>query len=140
MLDLPNITVALHPYIRGLLVIAAIATWYICRVIVKQLKLFRIREEKTIQNFRKKLFAISLVILAFGLIPIGINIYTLYNDTDRPDTVAFISVVYSAGVHLQPLLLSYVLWRIYRLADEQEELVAILEKKHLAEEAKKRSK
>lgn len=131
----------LQTYIITLLVVAALGMFYIFRVILKQIKLFKITEAPDIQNFRLKLFALSLVIVIMGLIPIGINVFTLFNDTNRPHKVPTLSLVYSAGVHLQSLFLSYILWRIYRLADEQEEVVTQLETKHLAdEEAKRRNK
>lgn len=122
----------LQTYVLGLLGISAVGMYYIFRVIKKQINLFRITESRAIQAFRKKLFSISVIIVIMGLIPIGINIYTLFNDTTRPDKVPTLSVIYSLGVHIQPLLLSYVLWRIYRLSDDQEEAVTELERRHLA--------
>ena len=128
----------LQTYVITLLVVAAVGMFYIFRVILKQIKLFRITEAPKIQNFRLKLFALSLVIVIMGLIPIGINVFTLFNDTSRPPKVSTLSLVYSAGVHLQSLFLSYILWRIYRLSDEQEEAVIQLETKHLADEEARR--
>ena len=128
----------LQTYVTILLAVAAFGMYYITRVIVKQLNLFRITEVPKIQNFRIKLFALSLVIILMGLIPIGINVYTLFNeDVGRPKYVSTLSLIYSAGVHLQSLFLSYILWRIYRLSDDQEEAVAELERKHLSNEPKK---
>lgn len=129
----------LQSYVIFLLIIASVGMFYITRVIRKQIKLFKITEEPIIQGFRRKLFILSMVIVLFSLVPITINILTLFVDLGRPPKVPFISVVYTAGVHLQSLLLSYVLWRIYRLADEQEEAIHQLELKHLqSEEAKKK--
>lgn len=51
-----------------------------------------------------------------GLIPIGVNVVTLFHETGRPATVQPLSFIYSMTVHLQSLLLSYLLWRIYKLA------------------------
>jgi hypothetical protein len=130
----------LQTYIFILLAVAAVGMFFIIRVILKQLKLFKITEEPEIQNFRIKLFALSLVIVVMGLIPIAINFYSLFADTDRPPTVPAISLVYSAGVHLQSLFLSYILWRIYRLADDQEEALAEMERNHLANETIKNKK
>lgn len=130
----------LQTYITILLVVAAISMFYIFRVVKKQLNLFKRKAETPrIRNFRRKLFAISLVIIIMGLIPITINILSLFNDgTGRPKQVPTLSLIYSAGVHIQSLLLSYILWRIYRLADEQEEIVDQLTEKHLTKEEQSR--
>lgn len=109
----------LIPYILVLLAISAVAMFFIVRVLVKQIKLFRYPiTDQDISHFRNVLFAISLTIIIMGLIPIAINIATLFIDTSRPNTVQPISFIYSMGVHLQTLFLSYLLWRIYRLATD----------------------
>lgn len=127
----------LQTYVLCLLGISAVGMYYIIRVIKKQLNLFRITESPEIQKFRRDLFAISLIIVIMGLIPIGINLYTLGNDTSRPDQIPTTSVIYSLSVHIQPLLLSYVLWRIYRLSENQEAAVTELERRHLENNKRK---
>lgn len=110
--------IELVPYILILLAISAVAMVFIIRVLLKQLGLFKYTiADKNISHFRNTLFAISLVIILMGLIPIAINIATLFIETGRPKTVKPISLVYSLAVHLQTLFLSYLLWRIYRLAN-----------------------
>lgn len=107
----------LIPYILILLSISAVAMVFIGRVITKQLGLFKYSiTDRHVRRFRNTLFAISLTIVIMGLIPISINVFTLFRDTGRPDTVQLVSFIYSLTVHLQTLLLSYLLWRIYRLA------------------------
>lgn len=109
--------IELIPYILILLAISAVAMFFIVRVIAKQITLFKYPiADKTVRHFRNTLFAISLVIILMGLIPITINVVTLFVETGRPATVKPISLVYSLAVHIQTLLLSYLLWRIYRLA------------------------
>ena len=111
--------IELIPYILILLGISAVAMLFIVRVIVKQISLFKFEiKDNTVKHFRNTLFAISLVIIIMGLIPIGINLATLFIETGRPTTVKPISLIYSLAVHLQTLLLSWLLWRIYRLASE----------------------
>jgi len=111
--------IELIPYISILLAISAVAMFFIVRVIVKQISLFKYTiTDKTVRHFRNTLFAISLVIIIMGLIPITINVATLFVETNRPSTVSAVSLIYSLAVHLQTLLLSYLLWRIYRLASE----------------------
>lgn len=109
----------LIPYITILLAISAVAMFFIVRVLIKQVRLFKYTiTDKNVKHFRNTLFAISMTIIIMGLIPIAINIYTMLNQTNRPATVSGLSFVYSLGVHLQTLLLSWLLWRIYRLASE----------------------
>ena len=107
------------PYILTLLTISAVAMFFIVRVIVKQVGLFKFPiTDKHVRRFRNTLFAISITVIVMGLIPIGINIFTLLRDTARTEHVSTLSLVYSMSVHLQTLLLSWLLWRIYRLASE----------------------
>ena len=111
--------IKLLPYILILLAISAVAMYFIMRVVTKQLKLFKSPiSDKDIRHFRSTLFYISLTIIVMGLIPIAINLYTVFYPTGRPATVSPLSFVYSMGVHLQTLFLSYLLWRIYRLAND----------------------
>jgi hypothetical protein len=116
--------IQLVPYTLILLGISAVAMGFIFRVIKKQLGLFKKPlSERDIKHFRYTLFAISIVIVVMGLIPIIINVVTVFievggnGNSGRPTTVSLISFIYSLGVHLQTLLLSYLLWRIYRLAN-----------------------
>ena len=100
-----------------LLAISAVAMFFIVRVIAKQVSLFKHPiADKHVRRFRNTLFAISLTIIIMGLIPIAINIFTLFRDTGRPPVVQWLSFIYSLTVHLQTLLISYLLWRIYKLA------------------------
>lgn len=120
--------IGLIEYIFILLAISAVAMYFIFRVITRQVNLFkRPISEKDVKHFRYTLFAISLVIVIMGLIPIGINLITLVveiagnDNSGRPSTITAISFVYSMGVHIQSLLLSYLLWRIYKLANNDDE-------------------
>lgn len=109
--------ISLELYVLILLALSAFAMSFIFRVLRKQIQLYKQPiHDKDVNHFRNVLFAISLTIIVMGFIPIIINMVTLFTDTERPDTIGFVSLVYSLGVHLQTLLLSYLLWRIYRLA------------------------
>lgn len=109
----------LIPYICILLAISAFAMSFIIRVIMKQLQLYKSPiSDPDVRHFRNILFAISLVIIICGIVPIAINVVALFVPTGRPPVVSLVSFVYSLGVHLQTLLLSYLLWRIYRLAND----------------------
>jgi len=107
----------LIPYILILLALSAISMLFIVRVLLNQVRLFKYRiTDKNISHFRNVLFAISITIIATGSIPIIINIVTLFDEVGRPDTIGFVSLIYSVSVHMQTFFLSYLLWRIYRLA------------------------
>lgn len=108
----------LRTYVIILLIISGVGMFYILKVLREQRRLFKYRiENKTIRHFRYVLFYISLVIVIMGLIPIAINLYALLVSSEgRPHEVSAISLVYSLGVHIQSLLLSYLLWQLYRLA------------------------
>lgn len=110
--------VKLIPYIVILLAISALAMSFIVRVLVQQLRLYKYHiQDKHVRYFRNMLFAISVTIIVMGMIPIAINVFTLFAPSGRPAVISPISLIYSLGVHLQTLLLSYLLWRIYRLAN-----------------------
>lgn len=108
----------LKTYVIVLLFIAALSMSYIFRVIREQRRLFKYTiEDQTVRRFRHILFAISVVIVVMGCIPIAINLLTLFHDDiNRPKEISLVSLIYSLGVHLQSLLLSYLLWQIYKLA------------------------
>ncbi len=109
----------LIPYILILLTISTVALSFIIRVIIKQRGLYKYEiSDNNVRYFRDILLIISLTVLVMGLIPMGINIHTLFDQGGRPDQVQPISFIYSLTVHLQTLLLSYLLWRIYRLAGQ----------------------
>lgn len=109
--------ISLVPYVLILLAISAVSMTFTIRVLLKQVGLFKYPlTDSDVSHFRKTLFFISLTIIIMGLIPIAINVYTVFNATSRPAQVSTLSLVYSLGVQLQTLFLSYLLWRIYRLA------------------------
>lgn len=115
--------IELHTYIYMLLAVATLGMIYIFLVIKQQLSLFRKHvADKNVRDFRRILFLISLVIVLMGLIPISINILSLITETNRPRVVSNLSLVYSLSVHIQSLLLSYLLHRIYRVAAKEDDI------------------
>jgi hypothetical protein len=121
--------VDLKAYVITLLIIAAIGMVFILRVLKKQISLFRYPiMDREIRHFRYVLFLISIVIIVMGLIPISINVYSLFAETERPDQVPIISLVYSLGVHIQSLLLSYLLWQVYKLAANERDITKFTDK------------
>lgn len=138
-------TISIEIYVYILLTLSAIALRFIIPVIIKQARLLRAPFEeaekydeatrKLLVHFRYVLFAITLAIFVFGLIPISINVLTLLVDTGRPPVVKPISFVYSMSVHLQALMLSYLVSRLYRLASNQKEMTDFTQH-HLEQELK----
>lgn len=134
---------SLTNYVLLLLAISAVSMYFIVGVLIKQVRLLRAPFEqadqydeatrKILVHFRYVLFIISLTIIIMGMIPIVINILTLLVDTGRPKTVKMVSLVYSLGVHIQGLLLSYLVSRLYRLASNEKDMTDFTQH-HLEEE------
>lgn len=124
--------ISLELYVCILLGISALSMYFILGVLIKQIRLLRApfvaadqydeATRKILYRFRRVLFVISLTIIIMGLIPIGINILSLLINTGRPRVVSTISLVYSLGVHVQGLLLSYLVSRLYRLASNEKDM------------------
>lgn len=124
--------ISLQIYVLLLLAISAVSMYFIGGVVAKQIRLLRAPfaqadeydepTRKILVRFRYVLFIISLTIIFMGLIPIVINVITLLVDTGRPDEVPTISLIYSLGVHLQGLFLSYLVSRLYQLARNEKEM------------------
>ena len=109
----------LIPYLCTLLVISGIALYFVFRVIIKQLELFRSPiSDPSVRHFRRTLFALSVAIVVTAIISITINIVSLFVDTGRVGRVPFVSFIYSLNVHLGSLLLVYLLWRINKIASD----------------------
>lgn len=136
-------TISIELYVYILLALSAISLRYIIPVLIRQVRLLRAPFEeaekydeatrKLLVHFRHVLFALSLAIFSFGMIPITINILTLFVDTGRPATVKPISFIYTMSVHLQALMLSYLVSRLYRLASNEKEMTDFTQH-HLEEE------
>jgi hypothetical protein len=114
-------------YVIILLLISLVGMTFIFFVVRRQLGLFKLplgeyseKTQKQLRHFRITLFAISMTIIISGMIPIALNIYTLLYDTARPDKVPWVSFIYAMGVHLQGLLLSFQMWRLYRLSADND--------------------
>lgn len=123
--------ISIETYVYVLLAISAVSMYFIIGVLIKQIRLLRApfpnAEEydehtlKILTRFRFVLFIISLTIIIMGLVPVSINLLTLLVDTGRPAVVKPISFVYSLTVHLQALMLSYLVSRLYALSSSEKE-------------------
>ncbi len=136
--------ISLQLYVIILLFISAVSLYFISKVLIKQIRLLKAPFEedekydeatrKLLRRFRYVLFVISLTIIIMGLIPIAINIYTLFSETNRPSNIRPLSLVYSLGVHLQGLFLAYLVSRLYQLASNNEKEVTDFELHQLKDE------
>lgn len=131
--------ITLDIYVSLLLAISGVAMYFIIGVLVKQLRLLKVpfrgyddSTQRVLKHFRNVLFIISLTIIFMGAIPIVFNILALFIDTGRPRLVALPSLIYSLSVHIQGLLLSYLVSRLYRLADNEQDITDYT--KHTLEE------
>lgn len=137
--------ISIELYVMILLAISAVSMYFIIGVLIKQVRLLKAPFEEAekydedtlriVRRFRYVLFIISLTIIIMGFIPVGINVLTLIVDTGRPMEVKPISFVYSLGVHIQGLLLAYLVSRLYRLASSQKDATDFTQH-HLEEELK----
>lgn len=109
----------LATYLIILLTIAGIGLYFVIRVIMRQLQLFKNPiSDPDVRHFRRVLFALAIAIVVTSVIPIAINLVSLVVDTGRVSQVPPVSFIYSLNVHLGSLLLSYLLWRIYKIASD----------------------
>lgn len=109
----------LTTYLLILLAISGLALYFVIRVILRQLQLFKSPlSDPDVRHFRRVLFALAIDIIVTALIPMAINVLSLFYDTGRVDKVPPVSFIYSMNVHLGSLLLSYLLWRIYKIASD----------------------
>lgn len=139
--------ISLELYVLVLLGISGVSMYFIVGVLIKQVRLLKAPFEqaelyneqtrKILVHFKYILFMISLTILIMGLIPVGINILTFLVETGRPLVVKPISFIYSTSVHLQALILSYLVSRLYQLAGS-EKAFTDLAQKHIEDELNNR--
>lgn len=142
-MNFSGIEISLQTYIFVLLAMSAVSMYFIIGVLLKQVRLLKApfeqaeqydeKTRKILVHFRYVLFVISLTIIIMGLIPIAINVLTLFVDTGRPHTVKATSILYSFTVHFQALMLSYLVSRLYRLASNEKEMTDFTQQ-HLEEE------
>jgi len=138
--------ITLEIYVVMLLIISAVSMYFIIGVLIKQIRLIKAPFEldseyddatkKVLIKFRQILFIISMTIVFTGLIPIVINIATLLFDLERPLIVQPIGFLYTVGVHVNGLLLSYLVSRLYRLASNEKEITSFVQH-HIEDKLKK---
>lgn len=118
----------LFTYAAILLVMGLASMAFIVVVIRRQLQLFKIPiTDTSVRHFRYVLFALALTIIITNLIPVSIDALSLFVNLGRPKEVRMLSVVYAMSVHINALLSSYFIWRLYRLAGDPREVTDFTE-------------
>ena len=100
-----------------LLIGRAISITFIVLVIIKQWRLMRLPIDKEVVIFRRVFFVLSLIILAGNIIPIIIDVLTLFIETGRPANLRPISVSYALSNSFTAAVSAALIWSLYRLAE-----------------------
>lgn len=100
----------------GLLLGRAVSLTFIILVLRRQWQLLKLPIEREIKTFRKILFILSCAILAGNIIPVIIDVLTLFVNTGRPPQVRAISIAYAYSNSLTAATSSLLIWFLYRLA------------------------
>ena len=102
-------------YALLLLIFRAISIYLIIDVIRKQKQLRkRVLKDKDVIILRRDMYILSIAVLCINIIPVVVDISTLFGYTTRPDNVNILSVLYVLSYSIGTLLLTLILWRMYR--------------------------
>lgn len=98
------------------------SVFFISFVIRRQLGLFKIETPEYLKHFRRVLFTLSVIILIGNIIPIVVDLLTLFVETGRPHQLRVVSVLYALSNAITALVSAYLIWRLYRLAADTKEM------------------
>lgn len=98
-----------------LLVFRIISVALIIDVIKKQrkLRLLPINNEN-IAKMREQMYVLALVAMGVNFVPIIVDLLSIINITARPDVINPVSVLYMFSYAFGTLILTSIVWRIYR--------------------------
>lgn len=112
-----------------LLVARVISVIFIITVLRLQWRLFKTEidfrlvpnitrlQKRNVYRVRKVLFALSLIILLGNMIPIAIDLITLFNNNlGRPASIRPISIAYAFSNALTAMFSAIMIWTLYKLA------------------------
>lgn len=119
--------ISVEIYVIILLIFRVASMTLIFFVIKRQLDLFKLPIAKKIKHFRVVLFTLATIIFIGNIIPASIDIFTLLGDTNQPQTIHGISVLYSLSASLTALVSSYLIWKLYRLAADAKKMTDLTE-------------
>lgn len=106
----------------------AVSITFIVLVLYRQYKLFGTQidfqlvpnltkmERRHVYQIRRVLFTLSVIIFLGNLIPIAIDVLTLFVETDRPRSIAPISIMYAFSNSFTAAFSAIMIWTLYRVA------------------------
>ena len=104
-------------YALMLLIFRIVSVGLIVDVIRKQIELRRRPiGNKEAKQLREDMYKLAITALALNIIPILVDVFTIFGITTRPNTVGIISVIYMLSYASGTLLLTGIIWRMYRKA------------------------
>lgn len=63
---------------------------------------------------REEMYKLAVIALGVNFVPILVDVLTAVSITTRPDTIGLVSVVYMFSYAFGTLLLTGIIWRMYR--------------------------
>ena len=104
-------------YALMLLIFRIVSVGLIVDVIRKQIELRRRSiANKEAKQLREDMYKLAITALALNIIPILVDVFTIFGITTRPNTVGIISIIYMLSYASGTLLLTGIIWRMYRKA------------------------
>ena len=104
-------------YALMLLIFRIVSVGLIVDVIRKQIELRRRPiGNKEAKQLREDMYKLAITALALNIIPILVDVFTIFGITTRPNTVGIISIIYMLSYASGTLLLTGIIWRMYRKA------------------------
>ena len=104
-------------YALMLLIFRIVSVGLIVDVIRKQIELRRRPiGNKEAKQLREDMYKLAITALALNIIPILVDVFTIFGITTRPNTVSIISIIYMLSYVSGTLLLTGIIWRMYRKA------------------------
>ena len=102
-------------YALVLLIFRAVSMTLIFDVIRKQ-RLLRLRpiRDKRAGALREDMYKLAIVAMGVNFVPIAVDVLTIFSYTTRPDTIHPVSVLYMFSYSIGTLLLTAIIWRMYR--------------------------
>jgi hypothetical protein len=110
---------------------------FIFLVLRRQWALMKQPIPPAVRRFRVVLFMLSMAIFVGNIVPLAIDLATLFVETSRPPVVKPLSLAYAYSNALILLVSSYLIWTLYRLAADTKS-VTDFEKKALDKRVKAR--
>ena len=102
-------------YALMLLIFRIVSVGLIVDVIRKQIELRRRPiGNKEAKQLREDMYKLAITALALNIIPILVDVFTIFGITTRPNTVGIISIIYMLSYASGTLLLTGIIWRMYR--------------------------